>query len=262
MAIAFSDTTNKNGIIQRCEILCALGDTGISGNSTLLKQFTGIINSWYQKVVTMILASTNDWDWDDIGTTDGSTPTNTNYPIATFPLVALQRDYPLGAAAKLLKLKRVDITYDGTNWSRVTPFDSGSFTDSSNVGFGNDTIIDADDFSDITHPFYDIKAQSLFIYPMATSSQVSAGAKARIEFTREPSEFASSDTTKTLGIDAAFQPMIPIGASYEWCSINAPSIAQALMPMLTDYEARLREYYPMKDQDMVNYLAPIKQTWS
>lgn len=261
MAIAFSDTTNKNGIIQRCEILCGLGDAGISGNSTLLKQFTGIINSHYQKVVTMVLASQTDWDWDDTGTTDGSTSTQTNYPIATTPLVASQRDYTLGATLKFLKLKRVDVTYDGTNWYQATEFDTGAFSPSDNMGMGNDANLDANYFSDITKPFYDVKSNSVWIYPMATASQVSAGAKMRLEYSREPSEFVSTDTTKTLGIDTPFQPMIPIGASYEWCSANAPAIAQGLLPMVMDYEARLKEFTAMKDTGQVMWLNPINTSY-
>ncbi len=253
MALAFSDTTNKNGIIQRCEISCALGDGGISGNATLLKQFTGIINSWYQQAVTIVLAAQTDWDWDDIGTTDRTTATRTTYPTATANLIATQRDYPLGATLKFLKLKRVDVTYDGTNWYQATPFDSGAYSD----GLGNETLTDANHFSDITHPFFDVKANSIFLYPMATTTQVAAGAQMRIEFTREPSEFVYSDTTKTLGIDTPFQPYIPIGASYEWCSVNAPNIAAQLWPRLQEIEGRMREYYPLRDSDQVMFATPL-----
>lgn len=257
VAIAFSNTTAKNGVIQRCEIACGLGDTGISGNATLLLQFTAIINSWYQKVVTMILASQTDWDWDDIGTTDGTTPTQSTYPIAKFSLVTGQRDYPLGAVVKFLKLKRVDVTYDGINWYPAMPFDSGVYP----YGLGNEANTDAQHFSDITKPHFDVRANSLFIYPAPSATQVAAGAAARIDFSREPSEFVSTDTTKTLGIDTPFQPMIALGASYEWTSINAPGIALVLKPMVDDYEARLKEYYPMKDLDQVMYLAPLKNNF-
>jgi hypothetical protein len=130
------------------------------------------------------------------------------------------------------------------------------------MGFGNDLQTDAADFSDITNPFFDMRASSIFLYPMATAPQVAAGAQMRVEFTREPSEFVSTDTAKTLGIDAPFQPMVPIGASYEWCSINSPGQAMQLLPMVEDYERRLREYVPMKDQDMVSFLSPIQQDYT
>ena len=53
----FSDTTNKNGIIQQIEFRTNLGDTGISGDATLLKQFTGQINDAYMKAVGIIIAA-------------------------------------------------------------------------------------------------------------------------------------------------------------------------------------------------------------
>ena len=78
----FSDTTNLNGLIQRCELLTGLGDTGISGDATLLKHFTSLINQTYHKVVTMILQSQDEWDFDDKNHTD--------YPILTTDLVVSQ----------------------------------------------------------------------------------------------------------------------------------------------------------------------------
>ena len=38
--LVFSDTTNKNGLIQECEFWTNLGDGTISGDTTLLAQFT------------------------------------------------------------------------------------------------------------------------------------------------------------------------------------------------------------------------------
>jgi len=86
MALPFSDTTNKNGLIQRCETYTGLGDGGISGNAVLLKQFTALLNSATYKAITMIFDSQDDWDFDDNSIT-------TTYPIVTRALVAGQRDY-------------------------------------------------------------------------------------------------------------------------------------------------------------------------
>jgi hypothetical protein len=250
MAIAFSDTTNKAGLIQRCEILTGLGDTGISGNATLLKQFTGLINSAYQKVVTMILDAQDDWDWDDTGTTDGSTSTRTDYPVGTIAMVASQRDYTFPASLKMLKVKRVDVTYDNVNYYKAELFDSASTA----YGVGNDTTVDGR-FSKAA-PVYDLKANSIWIYPTASASEVTAGAKVRIEFFREPSEFASTDTTKTPGIDTPFQPLIAILASFEYSLGHDLKRADRLALTAQDYEGRLRTYYSKKDDAQVLALKP------
>jgi len=245
MAYAFSDTTNKKGLIQLCELYTGLGDTGISGNSTYLKQFTNLINVAYQKVVSMILAAQDDWDWDDIGTSDGSTGTQTNYPIGTINMVAGQRDYSLPASLKILKLKRIDVTYDNTTYYKAEEWDSATTPD----GLGNDTITDAR-FSR-TSPRYDLRANSIFIYPAATSADVAAGANIRLEFFREPSEFASTDTTKTPGIDTPFHPFIAVLASFEWCMSQDLARVPNLMAIAQDWESRLKQYYGRKNEDQV-----------
>lgn len=263
MAMPFNDTTGKTGVIQQCELHTGLGDGAISGNATLLAEFTALVNQWYVKIVTIIIAAQTDWDWDDIGTADGSSPTQTTYPIATTPMVASQRDYQFTAALKLMKIKRVDVTYDGTNWYPATEFDTGSFGTATswngqgNIGLGNDAALDGQYFSDITVPYYKVQANSIFIYPMATASQVTAGAQIRVEFTREPSYFATTDTTKTVGFDTAWHPLIAIGPSYQWTKIHAPSIAAGLAGDIADFEARMREYYPMKDLGQIVFMAPL-----
>ena len=100
----FSNTTSKDGLIQRCELYTGIGDAGISGNATMLAQFTSLINSAYEKVVSMILESMDEWDWDDVNF-------STTYPIATQSMVANQRDYAFPTST--LKIKRVDLSFGG-----------------------------------------------------------------------------------------------------------------------------------------------------
>lgn len=253
MAIAYSDTSNKNGIIQRAEIFTGLGDGGISGNATLLKQFTGMINSALGKVISMILDSQDAWDFDD-------TTILTTYPVATRSLT-VNRDYKFssalwsligveGSAAASnaaiipLKVKRVDVSYDGTTYFRCAPFDSSE----TNMGLGNDTITDAR--YDRSNPKYDLRSGSIWLYPAALTGDVSAG-KLRIEFTREFTEFASSDTTKTIPIDNTFVPLIPMLAAQEYCMGNDMVRADRLLAQASDFEQRLRNSYGRKDQDAV-----------
>lgn len=239
MAIAFSDTTNKNGLIQLCEQYTGLGDGNISGNTILLKQFTRLLNNAYQKIVTAIFESQDDWDWDDIGTTDGTTSSQTTYPVVTAPLVANQRDYPFPLSMKTMKIRRVDISYDGTNFYRAQPWDPQM----TNQGIGNDT--DVDNRFVESAPRYDLRANSIWIYPRA----ITGTGTLRIDFLREPIEFSSNNTANTPGIDTAFQPMLALDASIDYCMTNNPSIMQSLMVRYADMEQRLRSYYSRKDED-------------
>lgn len=247
MSLPFNDTANYTGLIQLAENYTGLGIGAISGSTSLLKQFTRHINNAYQKLVTSIFESQDDWEWDDTGTTDGSSPTQSTYPIATTPLVANQRDYTFPLSLAMLKVTRVDISYDGTNFYRALPLDSNEISQ----GLGNDTTVD--NYYSQNAPRYDLRANSFWIYPRNTTSTGTL----RIEYLREPVEFSSSNTANTPGIDTAFQPMIPLDASITWSLINNPGIVPSLQGMYADMEGRLRRYYSRKDEDTIYQLYSV-----
>lgn len=216
----------------------------------------------------MILESQDDTNFDD--------NRNTNYPIATRPLISGQRDYSFNTASwtllgvegganltsqKLLplKIKRVDITYDGTNWFRATPFDDG-------VPFWGIGNVTNEDSNFITQaPSYGVKYNSIYVYPEANASQVASNAQMRIEFERAVTVFsqaadypsaAMSTSTTIPGIDLPFHFMIAYGAAYEWANANNLPQLQNIKNDLVDYEARLRQAYGRKDLDTVLSLQP------
>lgn len=227
----FSNTENDSGILQECEFLCNLGTTGISGNAQRLQDFTRLVNSRYHQVVTMILRSQNSWDYDDINHTD--------FPILTTNLVADQPDYSLPASEKILKLKRIEVTYDGTNYYKAEPLDIGQ------VGEATDTTSISSDFDD-SKPFYDIQYNSIFLYPIP-DTDVTRGLKLWV--TREVDEFTSSDTTQEPGIDEPFHRMLAIGASMDWAIAKGLGVKNDLMALYQDYERRLGDYYGSKQTD-------------
>ena len=231
----YSDTTNKNGLVQRIEDYTQLGDGVLSGDTTLLKKMTANVNETLYELTTDIMLLQDDFDWDD--------PYKTDYPIATTPLVADQRDYQFDSIS-FLKLKRVDITYDGTNWYRATPFDSASYFDK--PGFGDDTLVDAN--FEKTAPMYDPKSAGFWLYPRASAADVAAGAKARIEYSRAFDEFTYGDTTKEPPIDRNFHDLIAIGAALKWPGIPDKQY-QKLAPLYTAGRANLVLHYSKRNED-------------
>lgn len=214
------------------------------------------INIWYQKIVTMILESGDDIDFDDTNIT-------ATYPIFQRTLAA-RRDYAFSTAAWAalgkeagsnasaaailpLKIKRLDISWDGgTTWYKATPFDDGEYP----YGLGGDAQTDTNFIK--TAPRYDVKFNSVFIYPAPTAADVTAGAIMRLEQERNVIPFTSSDLstgTAVPGFDAPFHPMIPAGAAWEYAiSRQLPQLAQ-LTTNLQDWEIRLRQAYGRKDLD-------------
>lgn len=237
----FSDTTNKNGLIQRVERLNNLSDGVISGDTTLLSYTTSDINESIMELMLEIMMAQDTFDWDD--------PTKTDYPVATTPLVANQRDYNF-TEISFLKLKRVDVSYDGTTYYRANPFDSASFS----AGLGNDT--DVDGYFSKTDPKYDPKAFGFWLYPRADATDVANGGKIRIEFTRSFTEFTTSDTSKEPPIDRPFHELIAIGAALKYASIKRLPTQTSLLAMWDQGIADMRRYYADRNDDMDMVLIP------
>jgi len=233
----YSDTSGKTGLLQSVEFFTGVGDGTISGNATYKAQVTQLLNNRYHQVVTMVLDSIGDgWDFDDLN--------HTNYPVATTPLVAAQRDYVLPASEKILRIKRVDVTYDGSKYYRATPIDTGA------IDFGLGTAANTDAYFSTTAPGYDLLGNSLWLYPLADATHVTASAKLRLEFTREIDEFTTADTTQEPGIDEPFHNMLAVGAALDWAIAKGLAVKNDLAAVWVDYEGRLRKYYGRKNEDV------------
>jgi hypothetical protein len=230
----FNDTTNKNGLIQRIEDYTNLGDGVISGDSTLLKKVTADVNETVYDLTTELMLLQDSFDWDD--------PYKTDYPIATTSLVANQRDYQFDSIS-FLKLKRVDISYDGVNYYRATAFDSASFED----GLGNDSTTDA--LFDKTKPHYDPKAFGFWLYPMADATDVSNGGKIRIEYSRGHTEYDPTDTDKEPPIDRPFHDLIAMGAAAKWAIRKSEPNAGNLLSLYEQGKAKMVQHYDQRNED-------------
>lgn len=210
------------------------------------------INIWLQKIASMIFDSQDDSDFDDARRTD--------YPIQTTPMIAGQRDYVIGVSEQTLKLKRIDISYDGINFYRAEPFDDGAV----DMGMGNDTLTDQNFIK--TAPKYDVKFGSYWIYPLPSASDVAAGGVIRSEWQRGFINFATSDYTSVLtdstvipGFDEPFHPILAYGPAFEYSASKQLPQLQEIQPQLADYEQRMRIAYGKKDLDTRLSLAPFYQ---
>lgn len=240
----FSDTTTRNGLIQDCEFWTAIGDAAISGTTATLQHFTRLINARYHQVVTMILRAQDEWDFDDAVKTD--------YPIYTTSLVADQADYTFPTSLKILKIKRVEVTYDGgTNWYKAEPLDINEYTKNTTAATISQNFVK-------TSPFYDIQYNSLFLYPVPTAASTNG---LKIWISREITEFATSATTAEPGFDEPFHRMLSIGASLDYAVAKGLSNKNDLAALWADYEARLNEYYGSKQKDREYILKPGYQDY-
>ncbi len=193
---------------------------------------TAHVNNALEETVTEILDSQDGWDWDDTN--------NTDYPIATTNLVANQQDYSFPASLKILKIKRVEVCFDGVNWKVAQPFDI------SQRQLATDTTSISNDFSTLS-PFYDPQANSVFLYPIPATN-VTGGLK--VWFSREPSLFITTDTTKIPGIDTPWHSRLSMKASLKYAvAKNLPHLINTLKPLLDEQEMKMRVYYGSKEKD-------------
>lgn len=234
----FSDTTNRTGIIQDCEFWSGLGKEQISGNTDLLQDFTRLINNRYDKYVMILLNSQDSWDFDDINYTD--------YPLLTANLVANQQDYTFPASLNILKIKRVEVTYDGSKWYKAEPLDVNE------LGTASDTTTIANQFF-TTQPYFDPENNGLRLYPIP-SANVTNGLK--IWIYRNVDAFSTADTTQVPGFDRAYHQLLSLGASLDYMIQKGQQPAANLANKLELLEKEFIRHYGSKQKDPNMILKP------
>lgn len=237
--MVFSDTTNKDGIIQQIEFRTNLGDTGISGNATLLKQITGQVNDWYMKATKIIITADGRWQWDD--TNWG------NQPIATTDLVDGQRDYTVlnadpGAGQDWLQVERVEMKDTSGNWVKLAPVDLRDFGASVGEEFKTDA----------TPIYYDFNGSSIKLYP---SSNYDSTGGLKVWFSRSPKEFRYTDTDARPGFTSIFHEYLVLGATYNWEKYKKVGNAEQTKRDIQEMESNMAGFYGNRAQYEVNKLA-------
>lgn len=201
----FSDTSAKDGLIQDCEFWTNLGDATISGDTTLLKRFTALINRAFDEVLPIIFSSDSKWQWDD--------QNHTKYPIATTNLVSGQADYTFTADEQgnsILEIAAVYIKDPNGTWCKLEAVDSQSDPDTAAILAQNSTNTG-------TPTRYDKLGPAIFLDPIPNYSST---AGIRVSFSRTQSYFVSGDTSKTPGIPDPFHRLLSLIASRDWVSVN------------------------------------------
>ncbi len=231
--MVFSDTTNKNGVIQSIEFWTGLGDGAISGDATLLSIMTSRVNQAFDRIYPNLFAYLKTAGFDDTN--------NIGDPV-----------------------KLIDIVSGTGAYTALTDDNSLDILVITSLGIlGSAT---ATDYSYITKVPADDKDAPKFISPQASSTgspsramiignkiyfdivpdySVTSGIK--IEFNREFSRFVSTDTTKEPGIPKPFHELLSVYASHDWIVVNKPSNTT----LITRLEAEIGR----RERDLDNFIA-------
>jgi len=215
------------------------------------------INIWQHKVQSMIFTSMDEVDFDDYNFSD--------YPELTTPLVAGQRDYTIPSSEKVVSIKRVDISYDGVNYYRAYPMDTGEIYEGLGPASATTQQAKVDQLYPKTSPRYDVAYNSVRIFPAPVTADVTNGGKIFIEWNRELQEFTASDLTngtKVPGFDTEFHPILAYGASFDFfMGTGQLKDAEYARSILNDLEARLIATYGKKQLDRTNTLVPLQNSY-
>lgn len=194
------------------------------------------INSWNQIFITEILSAMDGWDF-------GAETATTN-------IVANQQEYVF--PTDLLKIKRIEVTYDGSNWKKVEWFDINERgTDTANL---NDFTTD--------NPYADLMDDSLMLYPIPTTN-VTAGLK--IWYSKLDSPM-SSDTDKP-SFAEPFHIGLCYGAAKDYYERhsekpNFADRAQVMTRNLNETIERMREFYNTHNQERDYVLKTVYQDYN
>lgn len=234
----FSDTTNKNGLIQNIESLCNLGDGGISGNTTLMAKITGLINTANQDVAIALMQADKRWQYDDFN--------NTDLPRAAATLVAGQRDYTLpaasssGNAATLLGIEKIVVLdANSTPQERVLKLTNREDAELNNRHATSALPI-----------WYKLVGNSVKIWPAADSgANVTLASGLIIYFKRTPVAFTVSTTSTQPGFMGPFHDVLEYMVAGKYMLPVSRKLAENYIALAGIRMAALLEAYAHENED-------------
>lgn len=229
--MVYSDTTNKNGAIQFCEFYCQLGDAGISGNATLLKQFTALLNVANSQTWHLIFNANGGWKYDDSN--------QTNLPQGTQNLTDGTATYALPTTA--LTVDRIEVKDSAGNYRKLLPITLEQIDGAVDEFYEGSGMPIA----------YRLIGSTIELFPAPADTHVTTDAGLKVYFERGASSFASTDTTKAFGFASEYHDIPPRKASIEWLKINKPD-SGTLPNLIQDdlkRESHLQDYESNKFRD-------------
>lgn len=191
-------------------------------------QYANIAN---RLILTEIFNAYGGWKYDDRN--------NTDFPRATNDLVSGTDNYALPTDTTQLNAVYVDYNGDGT-WTKLEPLTLEEINQMEAEPSFNDT--------NGVPRFYRVLSNSIFLYP---ASNVTRTDGLMIEYSRDVSTFATTDTTKTPGFDPIFHEAIAVYMALQFAKINLNAErVNDLQNDWVDYLVRIKRHYAKKYKDM------------
>ncbi len=233
----FNNVTDKNGIIQNCEI-ALFGDspfTQISGNTSRLAIFTNYVNEGLSRYAQLALMSDYNWEWDDQNQTD--------LPIGTTTITSGQQDYSIATEHIIVTGIEIKNPLYILCISCICILARSCCCKKERYFTENDISISnyMNNVAGLPYQYTKV-ANSIFLYPTPNFTQA---ASLKVHFKRAPSYYTSADTTKVQGFTNLHANYLVDYACWKYAS--SPSRSMTAIANILRQEIQLWEEIKIPD---------------
>lgn len=225
-----------NDLISDIDFLCTTDSTSYPAADK-----TRNLNRHYYVVVSDIMQVAGRGQFHD--------PNLTTVQDPTFDLVAGQSQYTL--PSEMLQLEGIEIQDSAGNWVRLQEIDTADL---------RKTVTDFEE-TDGLPKYYDLRGDSLFLYPAPASGSVTTSGGGKLLTTRELDVFTTSDTTQEPGFVEPYHRILSLGAAYDYLVIN--STGDKADRVLGQYQAlreECKQFYAKRNRDVHTGFRPAHRT--
>lgn len=194
-----------------------------------LQAITRAMNMRFREIWSTIFDAYGGWTFDDSN--------QTNLPEATTALVSGTGTYAIPTGASYVK--GVEIKNTGGVWFQLYPITLEQIKEETAEGYY---------FSVQAQPlYYRIIGTTIKLYPPPNFSQADS---LKVFYTRDISQFASTDTTKVPGIESQFHELLAYGAALSFAERKTSDNTQSLFGEWQSGLKRMRDFYSRRFNEM------------
>jgi hypothetical protein len=225
----FSNSVNKCGLVEDIDFLCQT----TTASYPLVDKVRNINNA-YMNVNRLIWDVSEGWQYDDSNKTD--------LPIAATTLTHNQKNYTIPSTAQ--RIQRVEVKDKDGNWSVLSQIDVNDMKESIN------------DFMDTAGmpQYYDLIADSVFLYPSPSSAYVYGTDDMQLYFDRTVTLFTSASTTASPGYAEPFHRILSLSASIDFEKDDLK--LRRMVGEKTDLVEGLKRFYSHRNVERRNSIRP------
>ena len=229
----FYNTTNtENSLVHECWKLC---DADIT--SYPLADVTRRFNMALEELIGEIIVADGNYQYDDTNHTD--------LPVGIGNLVEGQQAYSF--ASEYLVIEGIDILNTSSQYIRIYPIDRNELSGMSvDEYFGVDSSGDPITGSP-TH--YDIKGDTIRLYPAPTATDVTLTSGIKIHFKRTADLFAVTDTTQEPGLPSPYHKILPYMAAIPYNESYHPQRVPIQERRVEILRSKMMEFFSLRDKD-------------